>query len=374
MTTEDESGPLATAGMLSVAMEETLRRLSHANHQDRSDPYGPSVSAFGLCTRQAAYRVGRVDPSDPELAWEIESLSAYRSTRTGLPTNLSLGNGSRSAVLGTILHQATLPTFARVLAEQVGGEDHPVVEQPVSLVADDLTIPGRLDIYVPEVGLVVDLKTVFSGQLGRRHAPADRELVQVGGYGLALRQQGYPVRELAWLYMDRSSGRTKEIRRPFDREVTAEVRRRTFGAIDWAQKPDSAPRWHDGPGLSWVCDSCPWLRRCWGPRAVPGRTGPQGQLARTDEAVDELLAEGARLAIIGSKVKKRRDAIKSAVTGEDETGTPRRPGDYGEYGFKLGKPSEALDQREAVRRLEQAGIEVPYNQTTGRFHIYQTGS
>lgn len=342
-----ETEPESTADQLSAALDDTYRELARDNHDGRDDPYGLTISGLTRCTKQAAYRAARIDPSDPTLAWDQ-------------------GSDGRPAVLGTLLHRGLLPTLAGAFASH-HVDQNVQHEYPVTLHADGHEIPGTADLVT--LMLVADLKTAGAGQLGRLRSARQAHRLQVGGYALALYQEGFAVDEVAWLYHDRSDGRDKPIVEPFTAELADEVRARTFGVLDWAERPDHAPREQRGPGLSWVCDGCPWLQRCWGPRATPGRAGPQGVEARSDPEVEHALAEYARTASMVTRLNDRKKYLRSVIEGEDETGTPRRPGTYGAWTWRHGKPGTKTDQAEAVKRLEAAGIPVPEVETEGRFSV-----
>ena len=115
------------------------------------------------------------------------------------------------------------------------------------------------------------------------------------------------------------------------------------------EEPDRDER---GPGLSIICDGCPWLKECWGPDAVPSETGPQAQLAVDSEAVVAAL-DMYDAALQAEKRAKADKQFAAAVL----SGTER--GKYGGFSLSWTAGSERLDQKQARALLEMHGIDVP---------------
>lgn len=244
-----------TAGLVGRAFAA-----ENARRQADRDPTKLSLSGLGGCTRQAAYSVAGVEPTDVPAAEE-----------------------ARAAMLGTWLHDHLIPG----MAEQIGAGAE--VEAPVILKAAGLAIPGSLDLA--HDALLWDLKSVKEFRLDgvRRNGAYSEHRVQVMSYALARYQAGHDVKWVVWLYVDRSTGEVEVVTERFTNAAAVAVLDRAK-KIAWfaANGPDGAPREARGPGLSWACDRCPWLRRCWGEDAEPGRKGAQRVLA-TREGIEQAL-------------------------------------------------------------------------------------
>lgn len=237
----DPDAPTATAmidnlaQLLDAAFEAQThtRQLARAN---RDALYHLTLSSIATCRRQAAYRTAATPPSNPERAYTGQN---------------------RTAHVGTWIHEGILPT----LAELTGGNH----ELQLTLTAAGLTITGHTDLYWPRAGLLADLKTIDDDPTrggGPLH-PAPRHWYQLAAYATAAAQHGHLVRWMAWIYLDRGTGNTWSIVQPYTPDVATEIDTRiTTIALDSAN-PDHAPREQPGPGRSLVCDSCPWVTRCW---------------------------------------------------------------------------------------------------------------
>lgn len=348
-------------------VREACREASRTKQQARPSPFGLSLSALGGCTRQAAYRAAGTDPSDPELGWDLEDLAAYKATRDDMPDDVVRTPSGRAALLGTWLHEGLLPHLADALSDPGDGEAS--YEVPVQLRAGDQEIPGTLDLIAP--GLVLDLKGY--GRRAPGPHPYRTHLIQVAAYGLAAWQAGADVRHVAWLYLDMATGEDRVIVQEFSPELVDLVRFRVFEVQKHAQDPDTAPRDEAGPGQSVVCDSCPWLRRCWGEFARPGRTGPQGQLARTDDQVEAALAAYHREVQRESDAKRAKERYRAIfLHGPDGDGSERPAGTYGSMRFHRGTTTEKLDVKAAEAALEAAGLPVPKRSEVGRLYVRPT--
>ncbi len=291
-------------------------------------PGGMSMSRIGACARQSAYRMaGR--PFDEGL-----------TDTTG-----------RAAQLGTWLHVPVLRWLARALPGKTWRE------HPVTLNVAGITIAGRLDLAWRTV--VIDAKTTREYYLsylrrGDDLRPAVR--AQVASYALAREQAGHPVSHIAYVYVDRSDGGTQTIVEEFTDDLRTLVVDRVTALAGWAMDPDTAPREERGPGLSVVCDGCPFLNSCFGADAVPGQTGPQTQLLGAEAgSVEDVLA----LYSNSSGTAKRADDDKRfarAILNDTA------PGVYGPYklGWGRGRPPKPVPDADAMeRRLLELGEVVP---------------
>lgn len=307
--------------------------LENDARQAHRDPTALTMSGLGGCTRACAYAIAGTPPSD-----------------------VAPAEDARQAVLGVWIHEHLLPWLARLLGPDA------VFEQPVELRAAGLVIPGTLDLANP-IG-VWDVKSVREWRLHgvRRAGTYSEHRVQVLGYALARFQAGHPVKWVAYLYIDRSTGDVHV-------EVEAFTNRAALAVIDrvetirfHAQAPDQAPRDGRGPGLSYACDRCPWLRRCWGDDAQPGHTGVQQILAATPEGIEEALRlyiEGAAAESAGKKDKEFAKLVLANVPS----------GAYGRWELGRGRPGEMLDQQRVRADYAARGEAPPMMPTAGRIIV-----
>ncbi len=344
--TAPDTGPLppeavpALAEALDRAVGHAFRAANRAGQQARPHLYDLTMSALGGCPRQAAYRLSHTEPSDPLLAVDGEA---------------------RPALIGTWIHAGLLPSLGEVLVEAD-------IEMPLTLESQvtlpdgtphTLTIHGTTDCYTRAMGGgVVDLKTVHAYKLG----DVDHDGVyaahrtQVHGYAAALRGWGLPVAWVAWAYLDRSTGESLIAVEPFGAEEEQALHRHLQSLISLTRAVDAAPRGHRGPGLSVVCDGCPWLRRCWGPEAEPGDTRAIAVHRREDIA---LAAQKYReLTSQISKLEKEKEAYGAMM------GRPA-PGTYGPMHISYQPDGEQLDKPAARAALELHGIAVPVKPRRG---------
>lgn len=297
------------------------------------DPTALSMSGLGGCTRAAAYSIAGTEPTD-----------------------VAPPEDARQAMLGTWIHEHLLPGMARL-----AGPDA-VVEEPARLKAAGLVIPGTLDMAQPEI--VWDLKSVKEWRLHgvRRRGTYSEHRVQVMGYALARYQAGYPVRWVTWLYIDRATGEIHVEVEPFSNAAALAVIERVEQIRYHAEDPDRAPREGRGPGLSFACDRCPWLRRCWGPDAIPGEKGAQRSQSATIEGIAEALDVYARAAELSGPAEKDKEFAKLVLAGVPS-------GTYGGWVLKRGKPGEMTDHAEAERLLAERGIPVPKKKKAGAISV-----
>lgn len=314
-------------------IEAATRRAFVAESASRQrHPHNFSLSKVGGCRKAAAYTIAKTPVSDPDLP-------------------VSEG---RAANLGTWEHAGLLPR----LAEQLPGS---AVEVPVTLRIAGLVIPGSIDLDDPLT--VVDLKTVGEYRLSgvvRKNAAYYNHKMQGGGYALARLQEGRPPRSVAFHYLDRANGDECIVVNPFTNAYAAEVVDRIEEVVDLAESPDTAPRDERGPGLSFSCDECPWLRRCWGPDAEPGDTRAVAVHNDPEREAALLLYDDARAR--ESAAKKDKD-YALALIGDAP---------YGEYGratYGRGQPGNREDPHASARKLKAIGLPVPRQDTRGAVKI-----
>lgn len=343
--------PLATS--LSAAATRSFVESNAANQVGR-DVTGLSMSGLGGCARRAAYALARVPATDLELATQQEARAAMIGTwiHSGyLPHLSNLVKGSRME----------MPVRLEVPLDPAVRELRPA---PGTQWDEQLTLAGTTDLWVPAMGGgVLDLKTLGAYKLGDVQAKGAREehRSQVRGYATACVQQGMPVRWVAWLYMDRSTGDVYLHIEEFDDAAVLATYDRVRYLAGLAGDPDYAPtRKVDGytlrgPSPYSPCNSCPWLQQCWGPGTKPDDTS-------TLEVSDD-----EERAFFAQKVVELKEQVtdlnKEIQFYEERVGRPRASL-YGDFSVTYGKAQERLDTTEARKLLEAHGIPVPMKATT----------
>lgn len=317
---------------ITTATARAFRAETASRHRN---PHVLGLSGVGTCTRRAAYALAKTPVTDTPPVRE-----------------------AREANLGTWEHAGLLPR----LADQLPGAQ---VEVKVILRAAGLELPGHIDL--DDLAGVVDLKTVAAHRLAhirRTWRPYFHNRVQVSSYALARLQAGRPARWVAYLYMDRASGEVEVVVEPFTNALALEVIDRIAALRAYADGgPDLAPRDERGPGLSFACDECPWLKRCWGPDAEPSVVGPQA--VSTDPEIIQALADydDAR-----ARESKAKDDKKWALARLSKA----TYGDYGPFYYGRGRDTEVTDDRAAEARLVELGEPVPRKGKRGAVQIKLT--
>lgn len=314
-------------------LAEATRRAFIAESAARQrPPFHFGLSSVGGCRKAGAYALSRTPPSDPDLP-----------VREG-----------RAANLGTWQHAGLLPR----LAEQLPGSR---TEVPVTLRLSGLAIPGSIDLDDPQT--VVDLKTVGEYRLNgvvRVGAAYYNHRMQGGGYALARLQEGRPPRYVAFHYLDRANGDECLVVERFTNAYAQEVVDRVAELAELAEAPDDAPRDERGPGLSFSCDECPWLRRCWGPDAEPGST--RALRVHDDPAVEQALYDYDMARAVESAAKADKKLAEAKIADA-------RFGQYGRATYGRGKESVVDDPWAAVRKLKALGLDVPQSTKRGALKI-----
>lgn len=330
----DEEAVPVLAGALERAAAKAFLLSNRTGQAARKNLFGLSMSALGGCTRQAAFRLAGTAPSDPDLAV----------------------SEAREAGLGTWTHEGFLPNLAQVLYEAR-------CEMPVTLAVDGEEIHGTTDLYSRAMGGgVLDLKTVGAHKTGgiSRSGVRFSHRMQVLGYALAVQQAGQPVAWVAWCYMERGSGDVVVLLEPFGPEQAEEVRQRVRDLRRHAEAPQHAPRTERGPGLSPVCDGCPWLRECWGPEARPGDSG--ALVVRSEEDISFAAVKYLELRE-KKKVIEQEMEVYGAMVGDAPQAV------YGGATITYGRSTEVLDAKEAVEVLRLHGIKPPMRVRSGARYI-----
>lgn len=293
--------------------------------RSRQRKVGPSE--IGVCRRRAGYSHHGHPVTDPDNA-------------TGL-----------KAIAGTWYHHGALETMRRewgtVIETTVEDE---VVRGHVDAIElpDDWRELAGLDPVddAPEVVEVEDVKTRDDARAVdyvRIRGPKRSELYQAHLYASLLRRgmigplvggrvklteaalrhaikvkgtEGLPVETVRLRYMARTGAEDAEYpyEQPFDPDIEGE-------AWEWVEQvarsssPDELPRDQDGPGLSVVCDNCPFLTACWGPAG--GDVKPQAQLVVTDADLAQALAEYDRNRALEAEAKRAKDVARAKLDGTD---------------------------------------------------------
>lgn len=318
----------------------------HVSEQRARDPWDFGISGLPRCTRAAAYAMARVEP-------DVQTPDAGEN---------------RQANIGTWIHAGILPTIAELFG---GTEDIHVV-----LHAYGHEIPGHIDLCLGTE--VWDLKTVseWKIQAVRMALRADsampmtkmidEHLLQVSAYALAKIQAGDKITHVGLIFMDRSTGECETVRYPFTNQRAMTVINRVRDIV--SVEPDNAPRTTSagtplcGPGVTYQCDSCPWLRRCWGDDV----TRYEPRIVTDNTEVEELLKEYLEATALEGTAKRRKAGI-SALLERSDYGT------YGDYSFRRGKPTTTIDTQAAIAVLKELGHTPPTKERRGSISIRVRG-
>lgn len=326
------AGPLTVADERRRLTEATRAAFVAESRARQRDPHHVGMSSLGRCRRATAYALARTPVSDPDLP-----------VREG-----------RAANLGTWEHTGLLPR----LAEQLPGAQ---VEVRVRLRAAGLDIPGSIDLDDPYT--VLDLKTVGEHRLAgvvRTYSAYHSHRIQAGGYGVGRLQEGRPPRFIGFHYLDRANGDECIVVERFTNRYAGEVVDAVHELAAMAEAPDDAPRDEPGPGLSFECDECPWLRRCWGPDAEPGST--RAVRVHDDAEIEQALLDYDTARAAESKAKAAKKVAEAKVAGAAF-------GVYGRAEYGRGKAVTKDDPHAAARKLRALGLDVPQRTDRGALKI-----
>lgn len=342
----DTGGLEAETERLTVAVAcgvgRAFTRFTEKHQQARRDLYGLSMSGLGSCRRKGAYQLAKVTPSDPVAATTGEN---------------------RAANLGTMIHTGLLPELAEVL----GGNEEIEVELAVDVGGTTIVVPGRTDLYWPRARAILDLKTVGEHKIGQvvANGPFDEHRLQVAGYAYAAEQGDKPIEWIGWIYLDRASGVSFVVIEAFTDELRQMVVDRCQELAVYAASPDDAPRDGAGPGdrtANLVCNSCPWLRACWGQEAKPGVAGIQSSKVDDFGGMEEVLAAYLRARDAEAAAKDRKEFYRELIIGNE-------PGVYGKTRFARTKPSKTVDKNACAKILDASGEPLPMRATDSRLIV-----
>jgi hypothetical protein len=337
--TADEAEAVLTNGRL---LRAVLDR-AEATHE-RSQQLAPGHSSVGSCRRRAAY-----------------GLQGHPADDGWVPT------AGVQAAIGRAVHSFVLPQLRRVL--------HPArIELETTWRPEGLPpIVGHVDFYRRRSALVLDLKTVSRHQFNRAadEGGKHKDWLQVHANAAGLRGEGKPVEQVALLYVctetsqDRADDEGLLLVRQVDYDLLREVTRWWTDVAGPDHGDALPPRDEPGPGLSWMCDGCPWLRACWGPDAKPGRTGPQA--AVDDEAraaALDLLTQSQVTRSAGNALVKAADKDRDfaeAVLGGTPDGT--YAGEAGTFRLSWGRGQVRADTGAMRGFLTDMGVGIPTYRT-----------
>lgn len=285
------------------------------------------ASDVGTCRRRTAYVLARTPKSDDE-------------------------GEKRAANLGTWIHKGALAVLA--------SEYKAITEVKL----EDDRIKSQADAYYPDDAIVEDVKTRgrFVMDSARRHGPRTAELYQVHLYADLLRAGMFQRREkrlhgpqavldVRVRFLCRDDGDEHVWQQPYDPEIAAEAWAWLAEVRDYS-RPEFAPRDQRGPGLSAVCDSCPFRTACWGPA---GAVAAQATLVHDDADVQAALAEYDAGRTMEKEGKEIKESARAKLDGSEA-------GRYGGWELKWtgGNPTRPKPDAEAAfALLEDAGVEIP---------------
>lgn len=324
------------------------------------------ASDIGPCLRKAAFLRHRVEPTDEP-------------------------GQNMSAILGTWIHAGALDALERVhgIFQEIP------MEHPSKLLrghADTLwlgeehdpdgTAPGG----VFEETTLEDTKTKADDRMLdtiRSYGPPPDEIRQVYTYVWLMSQFGTKVgrtgnrRKLRWLkklgpiridrvrlrYIARDRGEEYVWEERVDPARVKEARER-FELVRDSTEPSELPREQRGPGLSYVCDSCPFRTACWGAGAVDENgVWPQSILVVEGETTNEEQVTKYRQGMALEKDGKTlKETAKAILTGKVPPATVGKVqfGDAGVVGWTGGNDRGMVEDVEKMRRIiVEAGVPVP---------------
>ncbi|MEV0370639.1 hypothetical protein AB0I10_12535 [Streptomyces sp. NPDC050636] len=280
----------------------------------------------------------------------------------------------RAAILGTYIHKGLLEDARREynwLVERSVSDD--VIRGHIDVVQLDAATAARLPkrhrpIEPSDVVTVEDVKTKSSRVWDRvvRYGPTAAEMRQVLLYASLLRTVGFAdisgqrylhrlgpveVARIRFRFVCRDNGEEHVQEFPFDEWLAAEARWWVDRVLE-AASPEDLRRDHDGPGLSVVCDNCPFVDACW-PRAAPGKPA-QTVLIRDDADRAKALSDYVRAHERFRESKRVKEKVRAMLDDSPE-------GNYGanHLGWGGGNDKEEPDVQAMVDQFEDAELVVP---------------
>lgn len=322
------------------------------------------ASDIGPCIRKGAYIYHQTPESDAKVS--------------GMP-----------AVLGTWIHKMALDTmewaygiFQEILVQHPSGKLRGHIDA-IWLAERHMRFALGLEVQMYDDTTVEDLKTKADDRMidtVRKYGPPKQERRQVYAYAWLLSTFGtkvgrtgnrakqrflraigpVQVDKVRLRYMGRDRGDEYVWEEDLDPEMVQEAAERFQWVLN-SERPEDLPREQRGPGLSYVCDSCPFRTECWG-AAVVDEAGvwPQAILVREGETTNEeqvrLYQAGMTLEREGKILKENAKAILSGVPVARKEVV--QFGDAGRLSYSGGNPKGEVEDVDAMRDLLIAA-EVP---------------
>ena len=327
----DPMDPTSISALLGAVFYET--NSGSARSQQREI----GMSQLGSCRRQAGYQHFGVEPDD------------------------DFYDEKRAAQLGTWLHEGLLPK----LAERLPGAEY---EIDVELKIDGLSpIPGHVDLFWGGGRQVWDVKTRGPRSMDwvlSRGMPK-KEMWQTHGYAQALIDTGRPVESIVILNLNRDNGEVVPVVVPFDpRQV--ELLTQWWAEVCLAENAEQLPRDERGPGLSYLCDHCPWMHQCWGAAAVRGTAGAQALPATTLEGDITPIIEACTQWVAATETegaaKKQKEFLRQVLQQVPD-------GEYGDFALKWRKGRAMVDNDEVKDDFARRGEQVPMREGKPYFNV-----
>ncbi|MFE3182732.1 hypothetical protein ACFXKR_17950 [Streptomyces violascens] len=280
----------------------------------------------------------------------------------------------RAAILGTYIHQGLLEDARREygwLIERTVADG--TLRGHIDVVQLDAATAARLPkrhrpLEPAEAVTVEDVKTKSSRAWDRvvRFGPTAAEMRQVLLYADLLRTVGFcdvpgqrylhrlgpiDVQRIRFRFVCRDTGEEHIQEFAFDEWLAAEARWWVDRVVE-ADSPEELRRDHDGPGLSVICDNCPFVKTCW-PGVGPGQPA-QTILIHDDEDRARALADYVRA---HERYREARRVKEKARAMLDDSPA----GIYGDnhLGWGGGNDKEETDVVAMVERFEDADLVVP---------------
>ncbi|MDJ0386134.1 hypothetical protein [Streptomyces sp. G-G2] len=280
----------------------------------------------------------------------------------------------KAAILGTYIHTGLLEDARReygwLVERTVVGD---TIRGHVDVVQLDAATAARLPKrHRPKIAAhavtVEDIKTK-SGRIWDRvvrFGPTAAEMRQVLLYASLLATVGFAdipgqrylarlgpieVALIRFRFVNRDTGEEEVQEFPYDPWLAAQARW-WVDRVTEEDDPEKLRRDHDGPGLSTICDNCPFLDTCW-PEAAPG-VPAQTVLIHDDADRAKALERYVRARERAREASRVKELVRAMVDASPE-------GNYGSnhLGWDGGKDKEEPDVSAMVDAFEDADLAVP---------------
>lgn len=341
--------------MSRLLLSDAAKAVDSRRARSRQKSLGPS--SVGVCRRRAGYEFHRVPESNPENSAGMAAIAGTWFHAGGL----EVMRREWGAITETTVEDAPLKGHVDALfldqsiIDELGLDITPIVDVPT---VDDLKTKGdrRMVDHMRSVGpsraqlfqthLYADL--IRRGKVKKTRKGTDKMLAAYGPID---------VQRVQLRYVSRAGDDDEYLyEQDYDQSITDEAWE-WIDQVTASESPDDLPRDCDGPGLSIICDNCPFRDLCWGPEidGLPVQT----QLIVEDADRTAALAkyhQGLEMTREGGALK---DMAKAMVTGSD-------PAIYhhGSEAYKLtwsgGKLGAAKPDVDAmIELLEEADVDIP---------------